>query len=258
MIRLAALRKIQSRSGLVTAIPTLVRGLQAASVALVVFSVGGVAVAKKASSRNEEVAASTAVTGVPNLDASAASDTSSFRLSGFRSAQFGASESEVRSDIAKDFSVSTSAIHKSLNLVDRTTVLSVRAPNVLADGGTAEVAYVFGYRSKKLMQVNVLWSAQTDKTLTPARLAANGELLKSYFASQGYLHNSIVSNTPVRDGILLFRGADADGHMTALILNGAMTTGADKAKTLTPNTLLLFYFADPKAPDVFKIPEGKF
>jgi hypothetical protein len=187
---------------------------------------------------------------------SAQPDTSSFRLTGFRSAQFGASESEVRFAIAKDFLLSSAAIHKSQNPADRTTILSARVPNVLADGGTAEVAYIFGYQTKKLTQVNVLWSAQTDKSLTAERLVANGEALKAYFDSQGYV--SIVSNSPVRDGILLFRGTDINGRMTALMLHGSLSAGSDKTKTFTPNALLLFYLASPKSPDVFKIQSGKF
>jgi hypothetical protein len=87
---------------------------------------------------------------------------------------------------------------------------------------------------------------------------ANGEALKAYFDSQGYVPTSIVSNSPVHDGILLFRGTDTNGRMTALMLHGSLSAGPDKTKTFTPNALLLFYLASPKSPDVFKIQSGKF
>jgi hypothetical protein len=194
----------------------------------------------------------------PPADISAADDASSFHLTGFRSVPFGADEAEVRDGIIKDFSVDAAAIHKIQNLADRTDGLTVKVPEVLKDGGAADVAYVLGYKSKKLIQVSIIWSKASDKDLTAERLLANGETLKNYFLGEGYVPSTIVSNSPVRGGLLLFRGADADGHTTALILQGTTTAGADKSNTFLPNALLLFYLADPKAPDVFKIPAGKF
>jgi hypothetical protein len=72
--------------------------------------------------------------------------------------------------------------------------------------------------------------------------------------------STIATDSAVRDGILLFRGADADGHTTAMMLHGTTTTtpSAEKTTTFVPNALLLFYLADPKASDVFKIPAGRF
>ena len=62
----------------------------------------------------------------------------------------------------------------------------------------------------------------------------------------------------MHDGILLIRGADADGHTTALMLHGTATAKDKTSQTFSPNALLLFYVADPKAPDVFKIQSGRF
>lgn len=164
----------------------------------------------------------------------------------------------MRLAITKDFGVRKTTIHKSENLSDRTSVLTVRVPDVLSGGGTAEIAYVFGYASKRLTQISIVWSRGTDKAMTVERLLANAESLRAYFQSQGYDPKSIASNVPVRDGILLFRGADADGHTTALMLHGTATAAADKTASFTPNALFLFYVANPKAPDVFKIQAGRF
>lgn len=180
------------------------------------------------------------------------------KLTGFRSAQFGDDETAVKAAIVKDFGVADSAIRKSQNLSDRTEVLTVQVPEILKDGGAADVAYVLGYRSKKLMQVNVIWSKETDKELTGERLLANAETLKNYFLGEGYVASTIATNSTVRDGILLFRGADAESHTTALMLHGVTSVNAEKVNTFVPNALLIFYLADPKAPDVFKIPAGKF
>ncbi len=190
---------------------------------------------------------------------SAASDQSSVKVLGFRSALFGMDEAQIQAAIVKDFGVPGSAIHKSQNLGDRTDILTVRVPDVLQGGGTSDVAYAFGYKSKKLTQVSVIWSKGTDTAITPERMLANGEALREYFQNEGFDPKTIVVNSALKDGILLFRGSDGDGHTTAMMLHGTTTAGQDKTtQTFVPNALLLFYLADSKAPDVFKIQAGRF
>ena len=192
-------------------------------------------------------------------DAPKQSDQANAKILGFRSAVFGMDEAAVRAAIVKDFGVPASTIKASQNLADRTDLLTVRVPDVLPAGGASDIAYAFGYKSKKLTQISVVWSKGTDKAITPERLLANGEALKAYFQNAGYDPKSIVVDAAVRDGILLFRGSDADGHTTAMMLHGTTAAGQDKGtQTFVPNALLLFYIADPKAPDVFKIQAGRF
>ena len=56
----------------------------------------------------------------------------------------------------------------------------------------------------------------------------------------------------------MFRGSDAKGHTTALLLQGTFRQGDNNQKVLTPTGLLLYYVVDPKDPDVFKLPPGSF
>lgn len=180
-------------------------------------------------------------------------------VKGFRTATWGMDEAAVRAAIIKDFEVKPEAIHAADNPVELTHVLTVNVPDLLAGGGTAEVAYVFGYKSKTLIQVGVNWSATTDKTLTPARLFTNANLLRAHFASAGYRPETIASNAIIAGGLLMFRGSDARGHTTVLVLQGAFKPGKDeKQRELTPSSLSLYYIADPKTPDVFKLPPGQF
>jgi hypothetical protein len=137
-------------------------------------------------------------------------------------------------------------------------VLGVRVPDLLAGGGTAEVSYVFGYKTKKLIEVTSLWSKATDDKMTPERLFSNGNILRAHFSSEGYQPDSIVTNGVMNNGIVMFRGSDAEGHTTVLVLQGTTSEGADKQRVLTPTALLLFYLADAKNPDVFKLPPGQF
>lgn len=180
-------------------------------------------------------------------------------VTGFRSAHFGMDEAAVRGAIAKDFGLQEKAITKTQNLADRTTVLSIKVPEVLASGGTADIAYILGYKSKLLTQVNIVWAKATDESLDAEKLVANGESLRSYFGMQGFDPKTVASNLEVRDGILLFRGADAEGRTTALMLHGTKKPATDKvASVFTPDGLLLFYLANARDPDVYRIPNGKF
>jgi hypothetical protein len=169
------------------------------------------------------------------------------------------SQAEVKAAITKDFGVKADAIVAGDNAAERTQLLSATVPDVLPGGGTAQVSYVFGYKSKTLIQVGVSWSPATDSTLTEAQLYANGDVLRTHFLSGGYKPDTIKSGLVLQDGILLFRGEDTDGHATILILQGQYKDAADgKQRILTPTSLALLYSADPQNPDVFKLAPGQF
>ena len=178
-------------------------------------------------------------------------------VDGFRSAKFGMDEAALRSAIDKDFGIKGHAVRIGKNPAERTTTLMVSVPNLLAGGGTAEVSYVLGYKTRKLIQVGVAWSKATDRKMTPDELYANGEALKDHFLSAGYVPGSIKSGLVLRNGILLFRGEDKAGHATILLLQGNFVDHEGK-KELRPASLALLYAADPDHPDIFKISAGQF
>jgi hypothetical protein len=194
------------------------------------------------------------VGAAPSADAGAAPVA---EVKGFRAALFGMSEAEVRTAAAKDFAVSADTIKSGQNVVEHTQVLSLKAADVLPEGGVAEVAYVLGYKTKKLIQINISWSKATDDKLTTERLTANAETLRAYFLGAGYKPDTIVNNAPMNNGVLLFRGADSSGRTTALLLQGSFTGDKDQ-RTLSPTSVSLFYLADPKNPDIYRVQPGKF
>ncbi|WP_315834110.1 hypothetical protein [Bradyrhizobium prioriisuperbiae] len=179
-------------------------------------------------------------------------------VEGFRSARFGMTEAEVRSAIIKDLGVKPEAIRSEDNKSEQTHVLLVKAPEVLAGGGASEVSYVFGFKTKKLIQVGVTWSKATDDKMTPDQLFSNSTVLRTHFVSQGYKQDTIATNMPINGGILMFRGSDDKDRTTMLILQGSIAQGENNQRVLTPTALLLFYVADAKTPDVYRLPPGSF
>jgi hypothetical protein len=68
----------------------------------------------------------------------------------------------------------------------------------------------------------------------------------------------VATNMPINGGILMFRGSDAKDRTVMMILQGTLAPGEDNQRVLTPTGLLLFYIADAKAPDVYRLPAGSF
>lgn len=180
------------------------------------------------------------------------------QVDGFRSAKFGMTEAEVKAAIAKDFNIKGAAVQEQPNAGERTKVLLLKVPDLLPGGGTAEVSYVFGYKSKKLIQVSVSWSKSIDDKMTPEQLFSNSSVLRSHFMSEGFKPETVATNMPINGGLLMFRGSDAKDHTTMMILQGTFTQGDNNRRILTPTGLLLFYVEDAKAPDVYRLPPGSF
>ena len=177
---------------------------------------------------------------------------------GFRSAQYGMDEDAVRAAIKSDFGIEGDAVVAGPNTVERTKVLTIRVPDVLPDGGLADVSYVFGYQSGELIQVGISWSAAIDPTVDAQRLYANGDVLVAYFAAAGYVPETIRSGIVLNDGILLFRGEDTQGHATVLLLQGDFQTLGEDQQALSPTSLALLYAKDSENPDIFQIQPGQF
>lgn len=192
----------------------------------------------------------------PNPPAQAASA----GIDGFRSAHFGMSEADVRRAIATDFHLSGASVLATENPVQRTDVLRIRTADLIPGGGAAQIDYIFGYRSHALIEANILWSAATDATMTPARLVANGAALQAYFLREGFPPNRTVRNALLPDGnVMLFRAQDEAGHAVVLVISGKRDKpSAGGASRLTPTALSIVYAADPAHPDVFQLKKGSF
>ena len=189
---------------------------------------------------------------------SAGADDKAKSIDGFRSAKFGMGEADVRAAMIKDFNAKPDAIKAQDNASELTHSILMSVPELLPNGGTAELSYVFGYKSKSLIQVGAVWSKGTDAAITPEKLFSNANILRAHFMGEGFKPDSIAVNMPVAGGIVMFRGSDAKDRSVILLLQGTFENKDNDQRVLTPTSLLLFYVADAKSPDIFKLPPGQF
>jgi hypothetical protein len=183
------------------------------------------------------------------------------QIEGFRKARFGMSEEQVRQAIRKDFPAATAKLTIMVHPSEKTTVLSLSVADLLPHTGNARISYILGYRSKKLSQVNIVWTsdgtAAGDETVVGL---ANS--LRDYFTSEKFKPDSVVVNHQLAaDVILVFRGSDDQSRTVLLLLSGVAASARSEEKKSPkppPLTLELSYIEDPAHPDVFKIGKGQF
>lgn len=191
-------------------------------------------------------------------DLNVSENTQQASVDGFRSAKFGMSRDDVRASIKADFELDTDAIVESINRAERTQVLTVLVPDLLPEGGTAQVSYVFGYKSGELIQVGVSWSVETDPAITDETLYSNADALAAHFIAAGYKPETLQTGVALDSGVLLFRGEDAEGRTTLMLLQGSYSDTSEGQRRLKPETLAVLYAASAENPDIFKIEPGQF
>lgn len=178
-------------------------------------------------------------------------------IDGFRGAKFGMTQAQARSAIEGDFHLPGSAITETENQVQHTTVLGVQIADLVPQGGTAAISYVFGYQSHRLIGVDILWSPEIDPDTTPQMLVQDGEMLQQYFASEGFAAPRTTGNITTSYGVLLFRSTDSSGNEVLLILSGKVEKVPHSGEAqLAPAALTLAYSANALHPDVFQFGKG--
>jgi hypothetical protein len=185
------------------------------------------------------------------------SENATFKLDGFRSAHFGMTDAQVKQAVRRDFNLGPDRITSAENPVDRTTVLTVSVRDLLPGSGAAQVVYVLGFSTKKLIQVTVTWGGTVNPALKAETAVAMANQLRNYLVTVGYKPDSMVVNTRMPDGtFVVFRGFDAEDRMTILTLAGA--EAPEGAANAPAPVLSLSYVLDIRNPDIYRIPRGQF
>ena len=177
-------------------------------------------------------------------------------LEGFRSAKFGFNESEVLKAINKDFRVKQKNVSRVVNSNEKTVTLSIDVKDLLVGSGSSKIFYIFGYKSKKLIHVNVVWGSPVQKKPDAEAVVSTANELRNYFAQKRYQKNGFVLNAQLGEGtILVFQGIDQKGRAAVLLLNNPKNKDGKDGDSIS---LTLSYVEKPKSPDVFKIRDGDF
>jgi hypothetical protein len=188
-----------------------------------------------------------------------------YEVAGFRGARFGMDEAQVRAAIQTDLSVKPDAIRVVPNTMERTTALIVSLPTLDPGPGPATVVYILGYKSKKLIQVNLVWtqSAGADKADSGPYLVA-GVQLANYFNGFRWRDDKVSMGVPAGPNqLLLFAAEDGKTGAVQVIADGVTYERKDGQIQTAPQTpgsvsLRVAYIADRTTPDIFRLEPGKF
>jgi len=208
----------------------------------------------------EELAS--ARTGVAEKPAAGLSQTKEpAAIAGFRSARFGMTQSKTLEAIRKDFNIAASDVKREDNALERTLSLVVDVADLLPDAGLGRVVYIFGHKTKKLIQVNIIWGIPVTAKPDAQALVATANLLRNHFIKKEYAKDSLALNQRLNEGtVLVFRGADQKGRMVLLLLNNPPKPESKDGKpdAMPKLSLRLSYIENPASPDIFQIKPGDF
>ena len=178
-------------------------------------------------------------------------------IDGFRSAKFGMRMEEVKKAISQDFEISDRKINAIMHPTEQTQSLAVTIEKLLPKSGKSRVVYVFGYKSQRLMQVNILIGHPVDTDITPQQVVDAGNILGNHFFKKRYQEDGLVAHARLSDGsILIFRGKDQKGRMVLLHLSNPQPN--DKNNEDPKMTLSLSYIEKPGKPDAYQLEDGDF
>ena len=178
-------------------------------------------------------------------------------IDGFRSAKFGMQMDEVKDAIGRDFNIVERKIDVITHPTEQTQSLGISIDQLLPKSGKSRVVYVFGYKSKRLMQVNILMGHPVDTNITPQQVVDSGNLLGNHFFKKRYLEDGLVAHARLNDGsVLIFRGKDQKGRMALLRLSNPQANEGNKGDLKI--TLSLSYIEKPEQPDAFQLKESDF
>jgi hypothetical protein len=178
-------------------------------------------------------------------------------IGGFRSAKFGMKMKEVKKAIYQDFEIPDGEITTVNHPTERTESLAVAVEKLLPNAVKSRVVYVFGYKTKRLIQVNILLGHPVDTNATAQQIVDSGNILGNHFFKKRYQKDGLVAHARLNDGsILIFRGKDQKGRMVLLHLSNPQPS--DKNIESLKMTLSLSYIEKPGKPVAYQLGDGDF
>ena len=181
-------------------------------------------------------------------------------VKGFRSAQFGTNEKSVYRAIARDFGLSKKKVKRSIHPTEKTTSMEILVPDLFKTGGTAKIAYLLGYKSKKLFQVTIVWGKGAAKKVDGQGVVDTANLLRNHFTKKKYKKEGLVVNAKLdKTTTIVFRGKDGKNRMILLVLTTPKTKEGEAFEETVKNvSLKLSYLLNPDNPDILAVKDDEF
>ena len=181
---------------------------------------------------------------------------------GYRLAHFGMTEAAVYTAIKADFAIPPESVERTNNAIEKTSGLVITVKDLVAHTGRAEITYIFGYQTKKLIQVNLVWRAPVTDDGATDRLLWAARVMASRISLWGIPSHQIDPNTLTQDGATLMYRGQSKNCMIALI---SMRVPSEDETSLSASTLSVdgswlrvSFVENAGALDIFKIESGQF
>ena len=196
-------------------------------------------------------------TGLAKPDSGAGTSQKWAVVNGFRSAQFGMNERDLIKAIRNDFGIGKNQISRQIHPNEKTITLGISVSKLLPESGDAKVFYILGYKSKRLIHINVIWGRPVKKNPNAEAVVATANQLRNHFVQKKYQKEGFALNAQLGEGVILvFQGKDRKGRAARLLLSNPKSD--DDKKTGENIALTLSYIEKPEDPDVFRIKDGDF
>jgi len=178
-------------------------------------------------------------------------------VSGFRSAQFGMNERDILKAIRNDFGLEKKQVSRQVHPNEKTISLEIKVSKLLPESDPAKIFYILGYKTRRLIHINVIWGRPVMKDPNAEAVVATANQLRNHFAQKKYRKEGFALNAQLGEGlILVFQGKDRKGRAARLLLSNPKSEGDKKAGENI--ALTLSYIERPEDPDVYRIKEGDF
>jgi hypothetical protein len=178
-------------------------------------------------------------------------------VNGFRSSQFGMNERDVIKAIKSDFGIAKKQISRKVNPNEKTITLGINVPRILPDSGPAKIIYLLGYKTRRLIEIKIIWGRPVMKDPNTEAVVATANQLRNHFMQKKYQKEGFAINAQLGEGVILvFQGKDRKGRAARLLLSNPKSEDAKKSGENI--ALTLSYIERPEDPDVYRIKEGDF
>lgn len=181
---------------------------------------------------------------------------------GYRSAHFGMTEAAVLDAIEADFAIPPGSVERSANALEKTANLTVTVIDLVEFTGAAEIVYIFGYQSKKLIQINLLWRAPAGANDAEQRLLRAARIMANRVSLWGISKFETAPDTVTSDGAtLLFQGQGESGMIASISMSVPCEELASCSASETADDgfwLRVALIENVDVPDIYKIQPGQF